>query len=47
MRFDPAGWLASIPAVAMGSVAVFGAFRRWHVRKTFLAESPRSRRAAG
>jgi HD-like signal output (HDOD) protein len=42
-----AGWLASIPAVAMGSVAVFGAFRRWHVRKTFLAESPRSRRAAG
>jgi HD-like signal output (HDOD) protein len=41
------GWLASIPAVAMAGLAVFGSWRRWQVRKHFLAEPARSHRPSG
>jgi HD-like signal output (HDOD) protein len=44
--FGP-GALACVPAMAAGALATFGSWRRWHVRKAFLADRSPSRRAAG
>jgi HD-like signal output (HDOD) protein len=42
-----AGWTTALPAVTLCAVAVFGTWRRWQDRKSFLAERPRSRPGRG